>query len=659
MGRKVKDPTKAVLRETYNKLTPNIFTKNIDINSNRVRTIRVYMIFDVHYGSKTCAKPVVDALIQRIKSDPYALVILGGDLAEFINVRDKRFNPDDIDASLLENTDNIIAKSIDDLYKWFQPIDDKIILSLSGNHELAIAKYSSSNPTKSLVERWNNDIAENAKKKKKKSEISTVSGVINGGYECILNLRIRSKAQEMVTLYLSHGWGGGRLYGSKANRILEMMYDFPNANVYASGHCISEDTEILTKDGWKTHDRITTDDECLTLNRQTNDLEYNKIEKIWKYDDYNEMVHINPRGTDIMVTKDHRMIYKWKQKNGEWGNWLETKASDFTNFNGQIRIPSAGPFNEGKELDVSDEFIQLCGWIISEGCFNVSGDMIRIYQSENHNKYNKEIQHILKSLGYKYSLSNKKDKGHTFSIRTSKQYTVKGNTLCYSICSVDSRKIREYLTDKQIPQRFLNMSVRQMRILLDTMIKGDGSTKTDKSSCYYTSDKVLADQVQELSIKCGFRSSIASHKGRFNSFDVNICKSTTSEFNVKQWKDKGSMNIVEYSGIAWCVTVKNGTIVVRRNGKASIVGNSHCPLMFPKLTHTVNKTTGKFDNDVKWFIRAPALKLARGGSLTQYESQGGYHSSPIGYTILNMRVTPGERIELEPRFKVNSYETIC
>ena len=226
MGRRPSKPTEAILRDIYEKLSPTVITKDIRLNLNRVRTLRLYFLYDIHLGSKSCAKDALNNVIQRIKSDPYAYFIFGGDTCEFINMKDKRFEPDDVDPEFMGKPSNIIGYSVDKVDEMFAPIAHKSLVLLAGNHEITMSKYNGTMPTESWIERWH---------KLPKVQESNHGGPAYGGYESIFNLRINKDPKQAVSFYMSHGWGGGRLMGSKANRIKEMASDF-DTDVYISGH---------------------------------------------------------------------------------------------------------------------------------------------------------------------------------------------------------------------------------------------------------------------------------------------------------------------------------------------------------------------------------------------------------------------------------------
>lgn len=75
----------------------------------------------------------------------------------------------------------------------------------------------------------------------------------------------------------------------------------------ASRACHSEDTECLTRLGWKRHDALSVADEVATWNELEGKLEYLHPLQVVRYPYSGEMHHWTTRCVDVMVTPDHRM----------------------------------------------------------------------------------------------------------------------------------------------------------------------------------------------------------------------------------------------------------------------------------------------------------------------------------------------------------------
>ncbi|MCG2720268.1 MAG: hypothetical protein L6266_06120, partial [Nanoarchaeota archaeon] len=311
-------------------------------------------------------------------------------------------------------------------------------------------------------------------------------------------------------------------------------------------NCVSDDTDILTKEGWKRYNDVKVRDEILTLNMDRKILEYQRILNIHtQYLDNKPMFNIKSQKQDQLITPNHMVVYDGDRK-GKYS--LATPR----NLPWRIIIPMAGKINQyTKEID--DDIIRMIGWIITEGHFETDCNAIRITQAEwcNKNKF-KEIGEILKKLKVKFKIHGDK----------------RGRSI-FRISASDGIKIRsKYISNKHIPRWCLNeLDYRQLNILLETMMKGDGSIS--KHSKYFCSgDKQLIDEFQELCIKTCRRAVICDYR------EMTACyHAVPSDFHHTEI-NKNNIKEIKHTGIVWCPEVENHTFVARRNGKPFITGNS-------------------------------------------------------------------------------------
>jgi ribonucleoside-triphosphate reductase len=74
--------------------------------------------------------------------------------------------------------------------------------------------------------------------------------------------------------------------------------------------CVSEDTEILTPEGWKRHDEIKVGDEIKTLNLETKKIENKKVKFVFKRDYRGIMYHLKGKKLDQLISPEHRVVRK-------------------------------------------------------------------------------------------------------------------------------------------------------------------------------------------------------------------------------------------------------------------------------------------------------------------------------------------------------------
>src|ERR1700730_18276139 len=86
----------------------------------------------------------------------------------------------------------------------------------------------------------------------------------------------------------------------------EWMFTSDASN--ASYSCHDEKTQLLTKRGWITYKDIREDDEAGTMNPDTQEFEWQKIQAIHIHDYKGEMIKLKGHhNLDVLVTPNHRM----------------------------------------------------------------------------------------------------------------------------------------------------------------------------------------------------------------------------------------------------------------------------------------------------------------------------------------------------------------
>lgn len=199
--------------------------KNVVIPcKSRADTFRLYVLGDLHVGARNCAESYIKHLIDRIKEDPHALWIGGGDYINAVKIQDaKRFNPSEISDWMLEGdadtTRNRLRDMVDQEAKRFigltGPIHDKCMGLIEGNHEFSIGKYYNDN----LQERLCREV-----------------GTTDLTDAAFLRLQFkRGACTRTVVVFVCHGFGSGRTPGSEPNRLYRLAAD-KDADIVLTGH---------------------------------------------------------------------------------------------------------------------------------------------------------------------------------------------------------------------------------------------------------------------------------------------------------------------------------------------------------------------------------------------------------------------------------------
>lgn len=190
---------------------------------SRIDEIHITPISDIHLGNEACDEKGLIATVKRIADDPMHYWIGMGDYCDFINRKDKRFDPESLAPWLLNKRD--IAKlQMERIKEILLPIKDKCLALLSGNHEEDFAIREERDVYSALV----NELAPDGK-----------HGAIEMGFSGFLLLRFHRCMDRNNTwtlpLFLTHGWWAGRLYGNGALN-LERLFGYVDARMILAGH---------------------------------------------------------------------------------------------------------------------------------------------------------------------------------------------------------------------------------------------------------------------------------------------------------------------------------------------------------------------------------------------------------------------------------------
>lgn len=326
----------------------------------------------------------------------------------------------------------------------------------------------------------------------------------------------------------------------------QLVVSHPDEKNAHDDFCLSLDTEILTDKGFITYDKMTSD--ILVASVVDGKIVYRKPTKIIHKDYCGKMYEFKSKDLALKVTENHKMLVKHRNS-GCYKDMLSQSLFAMPNeqrYN-TLQIPVA-PIQDKADYPISDELIKQCGWFITEGWINFdkryNSKRYCFGQSIKSLKYS-EIQAMVKKLGLNPYIYTRKD-GLTYWVYHKKDSALFDSLLADGI--------------HRIPRKWLNdFSLRQLRLLLDTLMYGDG---TITRNTYHTASYDLARDFQELAHKCGIKTSIRKSGEMYNCYLMQGDCTRIKE-----------VSVTDYNGKVWCVNVDNGYIVTRRNDKIAVTGN--------------------------------------------------------------------------------------
>ena len=350
---------------------------------------------------------------------------------------------------------------------------------------------------------------------------------------------------------------------------------------YIDGACYSDDTEVLTKEGWKLFKDVDiTKDLFATRDNTTKEFEWQKAtykhEKDWDGDFYN----FKSKSLDIFVSPNHRMLVNWgphdkKQQNKD----LVYKAEElYSKYKSKGFIPATSKWKgidkktfvfkgsdhgNAKNYEfLAEDFVAFMGMYLAEGCYDRRGSSIYISQLKKSKGYEEYKELLTRMIG--------------------KEPYYGGSSWEFK-----NKPLRDYLSqfgyanDKFIPKEILELSPRLLNTFLHFYLLGDGCFADDRFTATTVSKK-LADGLQELAQKIGMSAYVRNRGiptkgkignrvivGNYERLDISFRTSHYQRYDVEK---------KTYKGKIYCVSVPNEFLYVRRKGRPSWCGNTIRPI---------------------------------------------------------------------------------
>lgn len=346
------------------------------------------------------------------------------------------------------------------------------------------------------------------------------------------------------------------------------------------GASLADDMQILTEDGWKSRTEMNDGLKVAAYDMTSGKVEFQETLSRPMYRFTGNMVEIKSRHADLLVTPDHKMLFSAYSARDGYGEWQKGKASELpssfkfaANAMWEGKLPESYGFNSPEIANANiDDVLKLIGYYMSEGYIKIDNGVPRsvsICQNDD-NPASLKIKSVMeKLLGHIQVTQDKR--------------TGKNNLQFYAHNTRIAKEFAEILGShapaKRLPKWVVNLPVDKLKIVFDAMMEGDGSCRHSPNGYvryrYSTASALLADQVQEIVLKLGCISAVkhepSNNKRHHDMFRIYWSKERKK---IGVHLKRRHIRNIPYDGMVWCVTVPSGNIVVRRNGKVGIVGNS-------------------------------------------------------------------------------------
>lgn len=351
--------------------------------------------------------------------------------------------------------------------------------------------------------------------------------------------------------------------------------------------CYSSDTEIKTKRGWVKYIDLMPGDEVLSVNIETLQIEWSKIQAVIEKDVDEKLINFKHRFMDILVTKDHRMFSystfnnKPQYKNGDVFLAKDINSTSYMPIMGykwdgncidNFSLPGCYVSDGKKNIWHEDKKIDMMKWAEFLGIWIADGYCRHTKNSQGNQRY---------TIGIKQHICNKEK---ILQIMNELGFHVKeykeGNKSNFEI---HNKQLWLYLSqfgtsfEKFVPTEIKDGNIDIISAFMKGYTFGDSYKNNCGSIVFSSVSKQLMEDVHEMLFKLGYLTHInhsfyGDKHTELYSIVFNSQKKTQRRIlycgNSKYKKE------IDYNGKVFCLQIeKNHFFMLRRNGFEFISGN--------------------------------------------------------------------------------------
>jgi len=352
--------------------------------------------------------------------------------------------------------------------------------------------------------------------------------------------------------------------------------------------CYSEDTKVLTKNGWK-HYKDVGEDEIAVYDKDKDEIRFEKHDGLFEYDYDGEMINFTGKSEDILVTPDHRMLFRKNSpsrtdlnNNKEWvvdkAENIDTYYYSFkknANWNthgeltqSEVIIPKVVESGQGKHNELYSEdvhidiglFNEFLGYFLSEGGISHKGNSYTITFAQKEPKSEK-IKECFNKMPFHFT-EYFDEEGQIW------RWSVSDKRLWIFI-----KQFGNYCYDKTIGNYLYN-TLENSKILFDAMMLGDGTwDREEEKGNYYTTSKQMAEDFVALSMRVGYSANMSvgyiANGNRKTIYRISLIKDRTEITHTQK-----RIKRINYDGKVYCFSTSTGFFLTMRGGKVAIQGNT-------------------------------------------------------------------------------------
>ena len=352
--------------------------------------------------------------------------------------------------------------------------------------------------------------------------------------------------------------------------------------------CFTENTSVLTTNGWKSIKDVSVNDSVATLKNR--EIVYEKPSSVFEYDYEGQMYNLVSQQLDMTVTPNHKLYVK-KRNHSEFDLYRADKIFGKRvshKKNGEWNVSNQEVFTLGNHNEFPEVSYLLKDWCYFLGIWYAEGwatfksktkttGVVSI--SVNKKRVLTKLTEVLQNMNIIFTYNEREEKIHIYNQQLFQHFKPQ---------SVGA-------PHKTLPDYVWDFSKEECRYLLEGLLLGDGSKcKNSISWSYWTSSKKLAEDVQRLALHCGWSANMILPEGRKagntnTMLDGRIITTNFDNYRVAIITTKNEPTVnhghihrqkiqkeewIDFKGKVYCIEVSSHVFYVKQNGKPYWSGNS-------------------------------------------------------------------------------------
>lgn len=309
---------------------------------------------------------------------------------------------------------------------------------------------------------------------------------------------------------------------------------------------ISEDTEVMTRRGWKHYWELDKVDELLSLDKDTMLTHWDGLQYVNVYDYDGEAIHIKDRSSDFLCTPNHWWLVKKERKN----------SFDFVRaekLSPRMAFPKAAKHDFSDYSMLTPDEASLVGWLVTDG--TIKQYSMIIGQSNSKSKNVDIIRRLLTRNGWLYREWTEECYNgtymHLFRLNAVAKNFINSIFPAYTLVDIVSQLDEE-----------------SAEAMWQAMWKAEGCERT---GCFVQLGNIVLDAFEMLTFLTGRFGTRGLHDSKRERPTWQFYVHKSRQFHNTARK----FNRVPYHGKMWCPRVEHRTILIRRNNKVYWTGNTY------------------------------------------------------------------------------------